>query len=187
MEKTHLAGLLFLLAGSISLMGIITAESLISGYSTADNAISDLGVIEGSAIVFNATMMLAGATGIAGVFLLFKVWGSLKKTVPLFLFGVGTFGVGLFPENHVLLHLLFALVAFFFAAVTAISAYFYTSAPFRYASVCIGVVSLISLFSYLSSIGLPGSGGTERWVVYPAVLWLACFGGYLMGQKTGNK
>ncbi len=26
-----------------------------------------------------------------------------------------------------------------------------------------------------------GSGGVERWVVYPLLLWLTGFGGYLLG------
>jgi len=28
-----------------------------------------------------------------------------------------------------------------------------------------------------------GKGGIERWIAYPAVLWLAVFGGYLMADR----
>ena len=44
MNKIQLSGLLYLLAGAIVLMGIITAEAFYpSGYSTFKNEISDLG------------------------------------------------------------------------------------------------------------------------------------------------
>jgi hypothetical protein len=31
-----------------------------------------------------------------------------------------------------------------------------------------------------------GIGGTERWQVFPIILWLACYGGYLLasGHRT---
>ncbi|MGA7075380.1 MAG: hypothetical protein WBZ42_02365 [Halobacteriota archaeon] len=28
-----------------------------------------------------------------------------------------------------------------------------------------------------------GNGGAERWIVYPSVLWVTGFGGYLIGNS----
>jgi hypothetical protein len=31
-----------------------------------------------------------------------------------------------------------------------------------------------------------GIGGVERWIVYPVVLWITAFGGYLSGRADGR-
>jgi hypothetical protein len=31
-----------------------------------------------------------------------------------------------------------------------------------------------------------GSGGIERWVVYPLLLWALAFGGYLLGEESAE-
>jgi hypothetical protein len=62
-----------------------------------------------------------------------------------------------------------------------------TSAPFRYMSLAVGLLSLAALIAgelgdnspIVKSIGI---GGTERWVVFPLILWLAFFGGYLLAS-----
>jgi hypothetical protein len=57
-----------------------------------------------------------------------------------------------------------------------------TTAPFRYVSASFGLVSLGSLlFSGPLAASDLGAGGVERWVVYPVVLWVVAFGGYLLG------
>ncbi|MDQ3863965.1 MAG: DUF998 domain-containing protein, partial [Actinomycetota bacterium] len=84
-----MAGVLLSIAGAAILMGIITAEALYPApYDTARNTISDLGgtmpseggiVLQPSATIFDATMLLSGATIIIGAFLVhraFKRWGS---------------------------------------------------------------------------------------------------------------
>jgi hypothetical membrane protein len=69
MKNIKTSGALLFLAGSIILMGIITAEAFYpSGYTTANSEISDLGATvrpnsvtyQPSATIFNYTMMLAG-------------------------------------------------------------------------------------------------------------------------------
>jgi hypothetical membrane protein len=66
MNKLKLSGLLLFLAGSIALMGIITAEAFYpSSYTTFHSEISDLGatkppnslIYQPSASIFNITML----------------------------------------------------------------------------------------------------------------------------------
>ena len=67
-------------------------------------------------------------------------------------------------------------------------AYRTPSTPFRYASVSLGAVTMLSsvLSSPLSATKL-GVGGTERWVAYPVALWLIAYGGHLLGNSTPDK
>ena len=80
-RNTIMAGLLFFVAGSVILMGIITAEIFYPpGYSTANSEISDLGATrppdsisyQPSASIFNATMILGGLLILAASFFLFR-------------------------------------------------------------------------------------------------------------------
>lgn len=61
----NIAGVMLFLAGVITFMGIITAETLYPGYHTGENMIGDLGgseppnsvIVQPAAVIFNATMM----------------------------------------------------------------------------------------------------------------------------------
>lgn len=45
-------------------------------------------------------------------------------------------------------------------------------------------ITLVFLFFASHFIPTLGSGGTERWVVYPILLWVIGFGAYLLGMAT---
>jgi hypothetical protein len=55
-------------------------------------------------------------------------------------------------------------------------------------SLGVGLLSLVALIAgelgdnslFVKSIGI---GGTERWQVFPLILWLAFFGGYLLAWR----
>jgi hypothetical protein len=80
------------------------------------------------------------------------------------------------------------MIAFVFSALTAIAVVRVTSAPFRFMSLAVGLLSLAALIAgelghsspIVKSIGI---GGTERWQVFPMILWLAFFGGYLLASR----
>jgi hypothetical membrane protein len=101
--------------------------------------------------------------------------------------GAGAFLVGIFPGNTTP-HVYVAMIAFVFAPLTAIAAFRVTSAPFRFMSLFAGLLSLVALIAgvlgdnstFVKSIGI---GGTERWQVFPIILWLAFFGGYLLASR----
>jgi hypothetical membrane protein len=198
-------GALLFLAGAVVLMGIITAEALYpADYSTAGNTVSDLGgsrpseggvVLQPSATIFDATMVVSGVMIMAAAYGLHRAFGRRAVTIPTALLGLGVLGVGFFPGNTGL-HPIFALLAFVSGGVAAILSYKVSVSPLRYIVVALGATALLMLV--LGIVGAPqpdgmgllgnagpiaalGAGGVERWVAYPVVLWLTVFGGYLMG------
>jgi hypothetical protein len=62
------------------------------------------------------------------------------------------------------------------------------SAPFKYIGVVFGSITLITWSAAVIVPGIIfpfiGIGGTERWVVYPIVLWITGLGGCLMNKTT---
>lgn len=187
------AGTLLTLAGSTILMGIITAEALYPGtFSTGGNEISDLGgtrppagiVLQPSATIFNVSMLLIGAMVLAGSWSIERGFGRRSVTLPIALLGIGSLGVGLFPGNTGTPHALFAMATFISGGVAAVSAAQIAAGPFRYLSLLLGTVALGTLGTYMvlgeaSPMAAMGVGGVERWIVYPIVLWIVAFGGYL--------
>lgn len=193
-----IAGTLLVLAGCIALMGIISAETFYPGYSTAQNDISDLGatrppnsiILQPSATVFNATMLMTGLLVIGAAVTLFRTGYARKVTVPLGLFGLGAFLVGVFPGNWGTIHGLSALLTFVAGAVSAMTSGTVIRSPLRFITTLLGVISLLTLLSYYvmgsgSPMAVFGPGGLERWVAYPIVLFVIAFGGYLVGDTHG--
>jgi hypothetical membrane protein len=191
------AGVLYSSAGFVLLMGIITAETkypIFRNYTTRQE-ISDLGgtrppqglVTQPSAMIFDATMLIAGVLLLAGAFALWRLYRDQVLTVVSALFGAGALGVGIFPGNTTP-HPIVADIAFVFSALTAIAVFRVTSAPFRFMSLSVGVLSLVALIVGFLGDSSPiaksiGIGGVERWVVFPMILWLAFFGGYLLASR----
>ena len=191
-----IAGSLLLIGGMIAFLGIITAEALYPGYSTSQNQISDLGgteppesiILEPSATIFDAVMVLLGLLTIGASVCLHRAYNDLVVTIPLALLGLGLTGVGVFNGSFGTIHALFALLTFIAGGLSAIAAARVERSPLCYISVILGVISLITLVTYLvlgmsGPLAFLGIGGMERWVAYPLLLWLLGFGGYLLGQS----
>lgn len=191
-KNTKTAGLLLFLAGSIILMGIITAEAFYpSGYTTANSEISDLGATvkpnsvsyQPSAAIFNYTMMIAGLMITVAAILQHKYFKKYLFTIPLLLLGVGMLGVGVFPGDKDPYHGMFALLTFNMGGLMAIVSFKIVSAPFSYIGIVFGLITIITLYTASFFIPIVGDGGTERWVAYPVVLWLTGIGGYMLSKK----
>ena len=196
----RVGGGLLLLAGATIFMGIITAEALYPGsFSTGANEISDLGgtrppnsvILQPSATIFNLAMTVVGVLIVAGSWFLQRALGRRSVTIPIAVLGVGALGVGLFPGNTGNPHALFAMVTFVSGGIAALSAARVATAPFRYISFFLGAASLATLGTYMllgdaSPMAVLGIGGVERWIVYPVVLWITAFGGYLCGRADGG-
>jgi hypothetical membrane protein len=201
-DRTHasgrlvsIAGTLLVLAGCLALMGIISAETFYPAYSTAQNDISDLGatrppnsvVHQPSAVIFNTTMLGTGLLVIGAAVALFRAGQARKVVVPLGLFGLGAFLVGVFPGNWGTVHGLSALLTFVAGAVAAMTAATAIRSPVRFVTAALGGISLLTLVSYYvlraaSPMLVFGPGGLERWVAYPIVLFVLAYGGYLAGD-----
>jgi hypothetical membrane protein len=104
------AGVLYSCAGFVLLMGIITAETKYPVYRhyTTRQEISDLGgtrpphglVTQPSAMIFDATMLIAGVLLLAGAFASWRLYRDRVLTVVSALFGAGALGVGIFPATR---------------------------------------------------------------------------------------
>ncbi|MGZ4907360.1 MAG: DUF998 domain-containing protein [Halobacteriota archaeon] len=205
MRHQNIAGALLFITGVVAIMGIITAEATYPGYSTSQNDISDLGatrppdsiIKQPAATIFAATLAVTGVLLIAGAYFIYRGLQTGRAvtalSVLLVLFGIGALGVAAFngsTEGSLAIHTLFSLLAFSMGGLAAIVSYGVLRPPFRELSVVLGVIALAGLvlntfFGDADPVfALVGSGGAERWVVYPSVLWLIGFGGYLMGQST---
>lgn len=195
------AAVLFVLAGSTILLGIITAEALFPGdYNTSEHTVSSLAstfepggeVHQPSATIFNLTMIVTGLMIAGGAFLL----SGYGRAAPIAIGVLGTavFLVGLFPGEVVDgepstegVHPIVASLAFLGGGGAAILTARVTRPPFRYLSAAFGLICLAALFSAgaLSDTRL-GEGGVERWVIYPVVLWILALGGYLLGARPSG-
>ena len=198
-SSLKLAGSLIFFAGIQWLMTVLAAETLFPGYSIMANDLSDLAstvppnvsVLQPSAMLFNATTFIFGMLIIASAFLIHRVCKKRLFTALLALSGLAAMAVGIFPGDTGTIHGLVALAWFVTAPLSAFVAFRFLKKPFAYFSVIIGVFALIVLISAVfagqSSLFVTfGRGGEERMLVYPIVLWMMAFAGYLMDAPQLN-
>ncbi len=190
------SGLLLFISGFIIFMGIITGEMLYTlDFTTRDNYISELAAAlplgtltpQPSGIIFNLTMMLSGLLVMLSSILTFISLKKLLASIPLFLFGLGLLGVGIFPGDVVPWHGIFANVIFLAGGIGAIASFRIVGDQMRYVFIFLGVLSLVFLFTYKHLVPLMGVGGAERWVFYPLIFWITGLGGYLFGMGMQPK
>jgi hypothetical membrane protein len=197
--REKVAGTLFFVAAAQFVLCLIIAEALYPGYSVSANYISDLGVGP-SAIVFNSSVFLLGLLLLVGTYFLWRLANFKTVNTLLLLMAVGAMGVGVFTKDFTLAHGAVSSAAFFFAGLSAIASFKVLNKPLSLISTILGALTLaaLALFSggmvtsgsltgtiaYDSSfyLGL-GPGGMERMIVYPALMWLAGFGGHLITKK----
>ncbi|HVP27180.1 MAG TPA: DUF998 domain-containing protein, partial [Candidatus Bathyarchaeia archaeon] len=96
-RNDRIAGVLFLVASAQFILGLVVAEAMYSGYSVAENYISDLGVGP-SSTVFNSSAFLFGLLSMIGAYFLPRTADFRGLTVLLILMAVGAMGVGIFTS-----------------------------------------------------------------------------------------
>jgi hypothetical membrane protein len=165
------------------------AAAMVPGYDFGNGAISDLGVFTETALLFNASLVLAGLLNVAGGYLLYRAHGRRWLVAVFALAGLSAVGAGLVPLDAGDFHSLFALFAFLFFNVEALAVAGLLDGPVRALGVLAGVVGLVFLGVMVvgdagnaAVFGPIGHGGTERLIVYPAMLYLLVLGGYLLGS-----
>ena len=185
--------LLFVLAAGFMTV-IMVATSVAPGYDVQGGAISDLGVIGATSLIFNGSLLAVGALNIASGYLLYRTHGRAWMLAIFLLAGLGAIGAGLVPLNASGLHGIFALLAFVFFNLEALAVAALVKGPMRWVSVVAGLVGLA--FVVVMGIGDAGNpgvfgpighGGAERMIVYPAMLWMMAFGGYLMATRSDDE
>ncbi|MFB6133981.1 MAG: DUF998 domain-containing protein, partial [Halanaeroarchaeum sp.] len=144
-----LAGGTLIAMSTVTILGFLTAQSLFPGYSTASQTISALGSAEASGAskaVFNGTMIAAGVLTIIAAYALHHVYERWALTAVLGTTGaVGFVGVGVFPAQTGLPHLVAAVVAFAGAGVSALLTSATVRGPFGAVSAILGGFELMAL------------------------------------------
>ncbi len=181
-----LAGAIVFAGSGLFLLGMVVAEAMYPGYSISENYISDLG-IGPSAHIFNTAVIIFGLAVLAGIFLLRDEFRSRIFLLLLAFSGIGSIGVGIFPETIFYPHAISAFTTFTFGGLGAIIASRFIHPPFSYISAVLGVISLAALLLLVTGNHLDlGAGGMERLIAYPLVIWALGFGGWLMGSSINH-
>jgi len=192
----RIAGILFLTASAQFILGLIVAEASYSGYSVADNYISDLGVGP-SSIVFNSSAFLFGLLSLIGTYFLPRRTDFRNLTILLVLMAIGAMGVGIFTSAFPTIHGIVSLMAFGFGGLSAIASFKTSKLPLSAISVMLGTMTLGALALFAGGLVTTGSltsseppasefflgigpGGMERMIAYPALIWLTLFSGHLI-------
>lgn len=185
------AGLLLFILAAEFMTAIMLAASMAPAYAINGGAISDLGVIKETALLFNASLVFIGALNILGGFLFYRSHGRAWILGVFMLAGLGAIGAGVFPLSTGDAHSLFALLAFVFFNVEAIACLAVVTGPMRVISAVAGLTGLaFVVLMVIGDAGNPavfgamGHGGAERMIVYPVMIWLMAFGGYLLAAPT---
>ncbi|MFI5421904.1 MAG: DUF998 domain-containing protein, partial [Nitrososphaerales archaeon] len=171
-RQTRIAGALLFSSGLIFTIFNTIAESIYPNYNIGQNALSDLGALgQSTALLWDGQLLISGIITLLGMWLLvFRSAYNQKISKPakiLFLLpAIGVMIVSLFPENTILaIHSLGALLNFLAGGLAAIYSYKFSTSPFRYFAVLLGIVSL-SAIPFLGSHPVIGFGGVERLVAY---------------------
>jgi hypothetical membrane protein len=186
-------GLLLVVLAAQFMTVIMLAASVAPGYDVHGGAISDLGVIAQTALLFNVSLVAVGVLNLAAGFTYHRSHGRGWVLAVFVLASIGAAGAGLVPLDAGGMHGLFALGAFLFFNAEALACATVVHGPMRWISALAGIVGLA--FVVLMAIGDSGNpgvfgpighGGAERMIVYPPMLWLLAFGGYLIGTRSGE-
>ncbi|WP_176451328.1 DUF998 domain-containing protein [Halorubrum sp. Ea8] len=189
-RSRKLAGVLFFVLAAQFMTVIMLAAAMAPDYDFGAAAISDLGVLPETALLFNGSLVLVGLLNLLGGYLFYQSHGRRWLLGIFAVAGVGAVGAGLFPLDTGGLHGLFALLAFLFFNLQALGSSARLSGVMRVLAVLAGSIGI--LFVVLMAIGDAGNaaafgpighGGTERMIVYPVMLWMLAFGGYLLGTS----
>jgi hypothetical membrane protein len=198
-SRGKVAGVLFFIAATQFVLCLTIAEALYPGYSVSGNYISDIGVGP-SSIVFNSSVFLLGLLLLIGTYFLRHIPNFKTVTMLLLLMAIGAMGVGIFTKDFTLAHGAVSSLAFFFAGLSAIASFKVLQKPFSLISIILGAMTLGALVLFSSGLTASGSltsneafdsifflglgpGGMERMIVYPALMWLAGFGGHLVTKR----
>jgi len=185
MKPIQKVGLLLFAGGVQFVIMLVIAEAVYPGYSIAHNYISDLGVwSHRSAYIFNPSVLILGALAVAAALMARSVMPKIPSLL-LLTSGIGAIGVGIFNEQIMIPHMVFAGMAFVGSGFAAFSLVQHLKSPFNYISAILGGGTLLAMVllvtgNYLGS----GGGGLERMVLYPAITFAIGLGGYLMAEGT---
>jgi hypothetical membrane protein len=185
-SNAKIAGSLLFIGSVQCVLGIIISEALYPSYSTSNQTISSLGVGP-SALIFNSSLFLIGALGVAGTYFVHQAFKFDPFTLNLGMTHIGAIGVGLFTmaTSTFTIHSMFSIITYLFGGISAIMSYKLQKPPLSSLSIVLGIFSLLALVLVESKtyLGL-GVGGMERMIAYPLLLWEVGFGSQLISYSS---
>jgi hypothetical membrane protein len=188
-RSDQLAGLALLAMAAGFMTVIMLAASIAPGYDFAGGAISDLGVIPETALLFNASLAAVGILNLFAGWLLFRSRRSVAVLAVFLLAGIGAVGAALFPLDRGGLHTIFALLAFVTFNLEPLVIGLASRGWLRLVSVLVTIIGLAFVGVMIvgdggnpAAFGPINHGGTERMIVYPVMLWLLAYGGFLTAR-----
>lgn len=193
-EDLRIPGFMLFLLSAQFMTVIMLGASIAPDYDFGAAAISDLGVIEQTALLFNASLLVVGVLNLAGGYLFYRWHGRPWLLAFFALAGIGAVGAGAVSLNTSELHSLFALLAFLFFNLEAIGCAAVLPGPMRVISAIAGSIGVVFVVLMVigdsgntAAFGSIGHGGTERMIVYPVMLWMMGLGGYLMANPWRDR
>lgn len=183
------AGILFFVGVAQFVFSLQLAEILYPGYNVATNYISDLGatcnsscVIEQpSSTIFDGSIIILGICAVLAAYNLSKAFNNKFAAGVAAIGGLAGIGIGIFTEAAGEIHVVLSAIVFIALGLAAIAFSANQKPPMSYFSVLAGLATFAALILFEGNeyLGL-GAGGMERMIIYPTLLWLLGFGGYLM-------
>lgn len=173
----------FAVGGILVILALTAGVSIYPKYSVRYDAISYLGSAGVPTEIFwNSTLVIVGLLWITSTFILFRTREKKFWSITFYLTGAGLILVGLSPWNQFpLTHYIGAQLAFIFGALSCLVGSRIVTGSMSKISVFAGLFSIFAYLSgYIGSNNLLGSGGIERMIYYPILLWQIAFGGYLI-------
>lgn len=195
-DNKKIAGLLIFVAAAAIILAAIVSEAIYSGYSVGQQNMSDLGdwsKAGNSAAVYDVPVILAGMLAVVSANFIQRTYKNRLFSSLIVIIGVCNIGVGIVAENVYLpLHAVFAVIVFVVLAAAAFMSYKFEKPPLSYISVILGAVILLAFVLWFLGLGAGNSGfylglgvgGIERFIIYPALLWMLGFGAHLIGDSS---
>lgn len=173
----------FAVSGILSILAITAASAVYPDYSSRNQAISYLGGAGVSTELFwNSAVVLVGIILFVSSYLFFRRDHFPALSVFLALTSIGFLMVGTSPWNvYPVTHGIGANLIFIFGTASCLDASIRFSGSFSHISLAMGILSIIAYISpYFVGYSLFGSGGFERLLFYPILMWLIAFGGFMI-------
>jgi hypothetical membrane protein len=185
----RLAGGLFLALGTAFITVTMLAASIAPRYDFNAAAISDLGTIPETAMLFNGLLIVIGLLNVAAGIFLYRAYGGAWMVAVFALAGFGALGAGVVPLSAGDAHSVFALLAFLFINIEAIVVARVLRGTMRWLAIAAGAIGLVYLGVMVigdggnpAVFGAIGHGGSERMIAYPVMLWMIALGGHLLAR-----
>jgi hypothetical membrane protein len=188
-DDKRIAGLLGFVGVVQFVLAVIICEAVYSGYSVGQQYISDLGnwsLAGNYAAIFNASIILASALGIASAYFIQQAFKNRLFTSLLMISAFCNILIGAFAEDISMpAHGISALIGLILGLGAGFMTYKFVKSPLSYAPIILGGVIIVAVVLQASGnyLGL-GLGGIERLEIYPSLLWGLVFDAYLIGESS---